>query len=162
MLPDNQYSGVYNPKAVINWSGQNVKGPYVVTLLNMFEDELEKFETPETSVKVDLSAPKFAKENAILIEVRSKADPKQASKRYSIKKLTPSEQENIKKLLGEVSKDITEANAMSKIVMANFYEMNNLFIDAITAYEEALQLAPDITEFQQQYEDFLIRNGLKK
>ena len=162
LLPENQYSGIYNSVAVINWDGAKVAGPYVVTLRNMFDDELAKIETPETNIKIDLSDAKYAAENAILVEVSSKADPKQASKQHLIKKLTPAEQEKVKKSLNEFGGEVQEQNAINKLLLASFYEQNNLLIDAITAYEDAIQLAPDVPDYRDGYEEFLLRNGLKK
>ncbi|MEQ8425383.1 MAG: hypothetical protein RIA63_11785, partial [Cyclobacteriaceae bacterium] len=46
-LPENQYSGVFSKKAIINWSAEKGGAPYVVTFKNMFDDELMKVETPE-------------------------------------------------------------------------------------------------------------------
>jgi hypothetical protein len=62
LLPENQYSGIYNTSAIINWDGSKVPGPYVVVLRNMFDDELTKIETPETSIQIDLSDPKYVNE----------------------------------------------------------------------------------------------------
>jgi cytochrome c-type biogenesis protein CcmH/NrfG len=45
--------------------------------------------------------------------------------------------------------------------LAGFYEENKLFIDAITAYEQAIKLAPDVPTYQEAYEEFLLRNKLK-
>jgi len=162
MLPENQHSGIYNNAAIINWEGTKVAGPYVVTLRNMFDDELAKFETPETSFQVDLTDPKFAKENAILVEVKSKADPKQVSKQHLIKKLTPADEERVKTSLNEIIGDIGEQTAMNKILLASFYEENNLFIDAIKAYEDAIKLAPDVDMYKEYYEEFLLRHGMKR
>jgi hypothetical protein len=162
MLPENQHSGIFSNIAVINWESTKVTGPYVVTLRNMFDDELGKIETPETSVQVDLSDAKYASENAILIEVSSKADSKQASKQHLIKKLTPAEQEKIKTSLTEIMGDVSEANALNKFILAGFFEQNDLFIDAIAAYEEAVKLAPDVPSYKEAYDEFLLRHGLKK
>jgi uncharacterized protein YdhG (YjbR/CyaY superfamily) len=161
MLPENQYSGIYNNTAVINWDGSQVAGPYVITLKNMFEDVLSKEETPETSYKIDLSNPKFANENAILIEVSQKADPKLVSRQHLIKKLSPAEQEKVQKLLSEVSGEVSEETPLNKLIQAGFYEENNLLIDAITSYEEAINLAPDVPTFKESYDEFLIRHALK-
>jgi uncharacterized protein HemY len=128
----------------------------------MFDDELAKFETPETSFQVDLTDPKFAKENAILVEVKSKADPKQVSKQHLIKKLTPADEERVKTSLNEIIGDIGEQTAMNKILLASFYEENNLFIDAIKAYEDAIKLAPDVDMYKEYYEEFLLRHGMKR
>lgn len=161
-LPENQYSGIYNSTAVINWDGSKVQGPYVVTLKNMFEDDLAKIETPETTLSIDLSDPKYATENAILVEISSKADPKQVSKQHLMRKLSPAEQEKVKKSLTEVMGEVAEQTALNKLILAGFYEENNLLIDAIVAYEEAIKLAPDVTTYQEAYDEFLVRHSLKK
>ena len=160
MLPQNQHSGIFNNKAIISWVGSD--GPYIATIRNMFDDELEQIETPESSFEIDLTDPKFSKENALLIEVKSKSDPRQVSKQHLIKKLAPADQENVKKSLGEIMGEVSEATALNKFILAGFYEENNLFIDAISAYEEAIRLAPDVTSYKEAYEDFLLRHGIKK
>jgi hypothetical protein len=162
MLPENQYSGIYNNSAIISWEGTKVPGPYVVTFRNMFDDELAKVETPETELQVDLTDSKFSKENAILIEVKSKADPKQASKQHLIKRLAPAEQESVKGSLKVIVDQLGEQTALNKLLLAGFYEENKLFIDAITAYEEAIKLAPDVPSYKEAYEEFLIRQGIKR
>jgi hypothetical protein len=162
LLPENQHSGIYNNVAVISWDGSKVAGPYVVTIKNMFEDQLTKAETPETSLQIDLSDPRFDNVSAILVEVSSKADPKQVSKQHMIKKLAPVEQEKVKKSLSEIIGEVTDQTALNKFILAGFYEENNLFIDAIAAYEEAVKLAPDVPSYKEAYEEFLLRHGLKR
>jgi hypothetical protein len=162
ILPQNQHSGIYNSTAIISWAGTKVAGPYVVTIRNMFDDELAQIETPETSYQVDLVDPKFAKENALLLEVKSKTDPTQVSKQHLIKKLAPAEQESVKKSLNEIMGEVQEPTALNKFILAGFYEENNLFIDAISAYEESIKLAPDVATYKDAYDDFLIRHGIKR
>lgn len=162
MLPQNQHSGIYNNIAIISWEGSKVSGPYVATIRNMFDDELDQIETPETSLQINLADEKLARENALLIEVRSKSDPNQASKQHLIKKLAPAEKENVKKSLNEIIGEVQEETALNKFILAGFYEENNLFIDAISAYEEAIKLAPEVTSYKEAYDDFLIRHGIKK
>jgi len=157
MLPDNQNAGMYNTKAVINWDGSKVQGPYVVTLKNMFEDRLDQFETPETTIEVDMS--KYSNETAILVDVASKANPKMGSKDYTIRKLSAADQEKVKIQLSEFSSEAEEETALNYFLLAAFYEDNKLLIDAITAYEQAVKLEP---AYRESYDEFLIRNGLKK
>jgi hypothetical protein len=147
---------------VINWDGSKVEGPYVVTIMDMFEDQLMKIETPETTLTIDLSAEKYAKENGILVLISSKADPKQNSKQHLIRKLSPAEQEKVKGSITGIMGEVSEETALNKLILAGFYEENNLIIDAIVAYEEALKLAPDVTSYREAYDDFLIRQNLKK
>jgi hypothetical protein len=128
----------------------------------MFDDVLAKVETNENSIEVDLGDAKYATENAILVEVSSKSDPKLVSQQHLIKKLTPSDQDKVKKNLNEIIGDVGEPTALNKLLLAGFYEQSDLFIDAISAYEEAIKLAPDVPYYKEAYEEFLLRHGLKK
>lgn len=162
MLPENQNAGVYNNEAVIRWDGSKVTGPYVVTLSNMFEEQLDKVETAETSIVINLNDPKFVNETGIFVVVRSKAVPNQVSKQHLIKKLSPDAYEKVKRSMNDIMGEVSEQTALNKFILAGFYEEQGLFIDAISAYEEVLKLAPDVTYYQEVYDDFLIRNGLKR
>jgi cytochrome c-type biogenesis protein CcmH/NrfG len=48
------------------------------------------------------------------------------------------------------------------LLVAGVYEQNNLLVDAGTAYLEAINLAPDVPQYKESYNDFVLRNGLKK
>lgn len=160
-LPENQYSGIYNNIAIINWEASKSGGPYTVLLKNMFDDELMKAETPETSLQIDLNDPKFANETAILVEVKSKSDSKSKSEQHLIKKLSQADHDRIKKSLAEINGDVQEETALNKFIMAGFYEENKLFIDAITSYEQAIKMAPDVPSYREAYDEFLLRNKFK-
>ena len=162
LLPENQHSGIYNSTAVINWDGSKVAGPYIIKLMNMYEEELAVVETPETTFQVDITDAKFANLTAILVEVSSKSDPKQMSTRHLIKKLPTAEIEKVKGSLNEIIGEVGEQTALNKYLLASFYENNNLFIDAISAYEEAVKLAPDVTFYREAYDEFLLRHGMMK
>jgi hypothetical protein len=79
-----------------------------------------------------------------------------------IKKLPPAEIEKVKVSLNEIIGDIAEQTALNKFILAGFYEENNLFIDAISAYEEAVKLAPDVPSYREAYDEFLLRHGMMR
>jgi len=160
-LPENQYSGIYNNIAIINWEASKTGGPYTVILKNMFDDELMKTETPETTVQVDLNDAKFANETAILVEVKSKSDSKSKSEQHLIKRLSQADHDRVKKELAEITGDVQEETALNKFILAGFYEENKLFIDAITSYEQAIKMAPDVPSYREAYDEFLLRNKFK-
>ncbi|HEY9007010.1 hypothetical protein [Ohtaekwangia sp.] len=162
MLPENQHADVYNNAIVISWETNKVEGPYVVVINNMFGEELSKVETPESSLHIDLSDAKYASENAVLVQVSSKADPNKKSAERLVKKLAPAQREKIKVSLGQIQGEVAEQTALNKFILASFYEENHLYIDAVAAYEEAIALAPDVASYKEAYEDFLIRNGIKR
>jgi hypothetical protein len=158
-MPENQNSSIYNSVAVVKWDGSKVAGPYVVKFLNIFEEEIFSVETPETSLEVDLRDSRFPNDQAYLLVVQSKQDAKQVSKQHMIKKLSKDDQEKVKVSLTEIMSDVQEENAVNKVTLAGFYEQNNLLIDAITAYEDAVRMEP---AYQEMYDEFLLRHQLKK
>ena len=161
MLPDAQSSGIFNSTAVVRWESGKTEGPFILTVRNFYEDELLKMETAEPVAVLDL-APYYVKENGVLIDVKAKNDPKAHSKAYTINKLSKSDQARIKQLLSEVTDATAEQTALNHYLMAGFYEENKLLVDAIAAYEEAIKLAPEVDMFKESYQEFLIRNGIKK
>jgi hypothetical protein len=161
-LPENQHSSIYNTVAIVNWESKSGnKGPFVVTVQNMFGDDMIIKETPETTFTLDLNDPKLANEQHFLVQVKNKADNKLISAQHLIKKVQTAEQQKIKTMLAEFVGEMNEETALNKFIMAGFYEDNQLFIDAITAYEEAIKMAPDVETYKEAYEEFLLRNRLK-
>ncbi|HMP99797.1 MAG TPA: hypothetical protein PKC24_08445 [Cyclobacteriaceae bacterium] len=161
-LPGNQDAGLYNTFAIVTWEDENpANRPYIVTLKSLFDDELLKIEANETNVKIDLSNPRFANENAILVSVHSKANPRVKSQDFILKKLSASHYATVKAGLAEILPELSEETALNKFLLAGFYEQNKLMVDALTAYREAINLAPDVPSYQEAYEDFLVRNRLK-
>jgi hypothetical protein len=159
---DKQPREVFNNKIDVNWEVASGDAPYLVTVKNMFDEELLRLETMEGKAKIDRSTPKLANESTLLIEVRSKTDRSKVSKTYTITKLSDARQESIKKSFGEMGSEASQETALNKFIMAGFYEENRLLIDAIAAYEEAIKLAPDVPTYKEAYEEFLYRNGLKE
>lgn len=160
LLPPSQFGDTFNPLVYIKWETK-VAGPYEVVATNMFGDELMKIETPENAIQINRNDPKFKNED-ILIEVRSKGDKKKTDKSYLLRRLSSERQNIIKKLIAEMGEDIQQETALNKFIMAGFYEENKLFVDAIGAYEEAIKLAPDVPTYKEAYEEYLLRNKLKK
>lgn len=161
-LPENQHSSIYNNVAIVNWeskTGNN--GPFIVSVRNMFGDEIILKETPETTFTVDMSDPKIANEQHLLLQVSKKSDGKLTSAEHLIKKIQPAEHQKIKTMMAEFIGEVSEETALNKFILAGFYEDNQLFIDAITAYEEAIKMAPDVETYREAYQEFLLRNRLR-
>lgn len=164
-LPDNQNSAIYNNTAVISWDTE-AAGPYVITVSNMASEELTTFEVAEKAASIDLKDAKY-KFNipgdpfsaGLIVQVKSKTDAKQGSKEYMIRALPSKDAEKVKESLNAIINEVTEPTAINKYYLAGFYEQNNLLIDAIAAYEEAVRLEPT---YQEYYDEFLLRHNLKR
>jgi hypothetical protein len=161
-LPKPEQAVVYNDDVIISWDGQAAAGPYVVTFKSLFDDELDKVETPQNSISINLDDSNFANEDNIIVEVASTINKNKISDRYTLKKLSKADKERINSALSEIENPTSEPTALNKLLIAGFYEQNNLLIDAATAYLEAIKLAPDVPQYQEAYNDFLLRNALKK
>ena len=118
--------------------------------------------TDENKVSIKLDDSNFTNEDNIIVEVASAANKNKVSDRYTLKKLSKADKERINNALSEIENPTAEPTALNKLLIAGFYEQNSLLIDASTAYLQAITLAPDVPQYQEAYNDFLLRNALKK
>jgi hypothetical protein len=161
-IPQNpQQPLVFNNKIILSWEGGKTSGPYVVYFKSLFDDELAKIETSGNTLEIDLDANNFLNEDNIVVQVFSTSTPPKSSEKYNLKRLSKADKERVRNALSEISESLQEETALNKILLAGFYEKNNLLIDAATAHLEAIQLAPDVPAFQEGFNAFLLRNGLK-
>jgi hypothetical protein len=127
----------------------------------MFGDELDQYEVRDTTLLINLHAPKLANEDNILVAVSSRNDSERASESFMLKKLSAADKIRIKSSLSDVAELTEEETALNKLYLASFFEHNTLLIDAATAYQQAITLAPDVPFFVRAFNDFLTRNGLR-
>jgi hypothetical protein len=161
-LPKPEQAVVYNNNVIIRWDTETAPGPYIVTFKSMFDDELDRKETSDNSISIRLNDPNFTNEDNIIVEVSSSSNKSKISDKYTLKRISKADTERIKNALREIENTTSESNAINKLLIAGFYEENNLLIDASSAYIEAMQLAPDVPQYKEAYNDFLLRNGLRK
>ena len=160
-LPGSEKADLYGDKIGLQWTGEEIPGPYQIIFTNLMDDNLAKFETSDNQLTVSLSEGLLKNEPVIKVKVVSKANPGQGSKDYIIKKLRTEDREKFTKSISEFSSSLDQESALSKYIMAGFYEQNFLLNDAITAYQEAIKLAPDVPVYQEAYVDFLKRLGFE-
>jgi len=154
---------VYGNNVTINWDEDKEKSikPYVVVFKSMFGDELNKIETNDHYVVVNLDDKNFVNEDNIIVTVYSKTDQSKTSEDYTLKRLSKADKERIKALLDEIPKDLWEPTALNKFYIGGIFEQNGLLIDATAHFLEATRLAPDVTDYKDDYDAFLIRHNIK-
>lgn len=157
-LPE-EHQSIFGQTVPLRWNSP-VQGPFVVTVRNMFDELLAQYETPEKYMEIDLSDPKFG-EGPILIQVAPKDDPTLACSARFVQHVESAKKQEVQNALAEAGAFITEETAVSKLYLAGFYETHGLVIDAIAAYEDAIKLAPEVTDYVESYEDFLLRHGIR-
>jgi hypothetical protein len=155
------YTVVYGENVIITWDKQDMKGPFTVTFSNPFGDDLKAVESQTNSVAIDLSDRDFQYEDNILIKIVSKTDRKESPDQLMIKRLSKADKERVKKQLDELWTSTEEETALNKLILAGFFESQNLLIDASTAYQQAIELAPNVPEYEEYYLNFITRTGIK-
>ncbi len=157
----NAIAEVYGEKTIVRWDSADAGQVYKVTLKNMFEDTILEIETNQSSVELDMTDEKIAKENVLLIEVVDKNDQTAKPKAKAIRKLNADKTTAVRTQLENLMEGVEDENALNKFILAGFFEENGLLADALTSYEEAIGLAPEVDTFREAYEEFLYRNGMK-
>ncbi|HYG02295.1 MAG TPA: hypothetical protein VD927_07605 [Chryseosolibacter sp.] len=160
-LPSSEHAILFGDKVILDWERDSAITTYVVSLKSIFGDDLMTTET-STNLIIDLSDPKFAEEDNIMVEVYPKGQPEKApDPAFVLKKLSKADKDRIKAQLSQIADINNDQSALGKLIMAGFYEENKLLIDAATAYQEAIALAPEVEQYKEDYNSFLIRNAIK-
>ncbi|MEM7109478.1 MAG: hypothetical protein AAF519_14730 [Bacteroidota bacterium] len=155
-------SEIYGDKALIQWDSSEIANTYKVTIKNMFEDTLLVVETNENGIEVDMTDEKLAKENVLLIEVADGTDPTRKTDAKAVRRLSEDKTVLVKNQLDALMEGVEDVTALNKFILAGFFEENNLLADALTAYQEAIDMAPQVDTFKEAYEEFLYRNAMLK
>lgn len=153
---------VYSPEVVLRWVDQEqIPDDYEVVFKNMFDEVLMVEDATDTKLWLDFSRDPIASERLLIVSVQKKNQKDIQSSSYGIKQMTPDESELIEQELQELKLVFAgEESALDKLILASFYEQNNLLADALTYYEYAVELSPEVEAFQTAYDQFIFRNGL--
>ncbi|HCX23068.1 MAG TPA: hypothetical protein DHN29_14205 [Cytophagales bacterium] len=150
--------------AILRWDapeGMEEGDLYVVKIENIFNEEIFAEETDKTSIELDFADEALAYDMGLyLVKIYKKGDEEIASSEIGIKKVKSSDKVEIQESLANLKSEVSEDSPLNKIIYASFYEENGLILDALTKYEEAIKMSPEIQDFQELYENFLIKNGL--
>lgn len=160
-LPGSETASLFGDKMGIQWSSEEVTGPYEVVFTSLLEDELARFETSENQIMVDMNSGNLKDQYEVLVKVVSKSNRSKGSKDYIIKKMRPADREKLAKSWDEVKATAQDETALNKYILAGYYEENLLIMDALTAYQEAIKLAPDVALYTDSYREFLTRLGFE-
>lgn len=153
---------VYSPEVVLRWKDQEaLTDDYEVVFKNMFDEVLMVKDADDTKLWLDFEQEPIASERLLIVSVQKKLHKEVQSSSYGIKHMTPDESAQIEQELKELKLVFSgEENALDKLILASFYEQNNLLADALTNYEYAITLAPNVEAFHDAYDQFVFRNGL--
>lgn len=156
---------VYNPQVMIKWDAAgDDNATYVVKLKDLFEQTIMVAETNETNYTIDFNDSKLSNaivENLVIVNVSVKGDEDIRSKDAAIERFSSDASSSFEVELKDLKENLGDQSSINNLILAEFYEENNLLLDALTSYEYAIKMSPDVEYFKEAYDEFLIRTGLK-
>ncbi len=159
-----QSVSVLNNSTIIRWEPVKENAIYTISLKNLFEEKILVAETSDSFYTIDFDNEEIKSaivENLIIVNVSLKDDESVSSKNAAIELMTTEDAKTYKVELSGLEANIGSESSINNLILAEFYEEKGLVLDAITSYENAVKLSPDVEYFQEAYDEFLIRNGLK-
>lgn len=151
-------SNIIESELAFFWRKADGVKSYKFTVYDRFDREVFSKVTDDTTLKVNLYSYNLEKEVYYFWNVSSADNPKVKSEDCAFLLLADTKVANIKDQLAKITKETgPEESALNKIVLASFYEENNLYFDALKCYQNAVRIVPDVEEYQKLYQVFLYK-----
>jgi len=148
---------VVHSKVHLRWKSINEYNEYVVTVKGIFDDVLARIDVKGVYTILDLNDEALSNEQTFVIVVSVKGDESIRSGDHIINRLND---EDLQQMI-PTPEENNVITSMDLIVLASYYEINNLLIDASNFYSEAMLKSPDVEDFKKIYDSFISRHGLK-
>jgi hypothetical protein len=150
----------FSSQALVRWQNLGEGKTYVVTISDMLDDVLLKKETTATSLLLDFNEPAFkGAEGAVQVLVALKDDPTINSgfdmDGYIIRFPKKEAKEKVAQEVKSIVPDFDNTSALHHFILAGYFESNKQLVDALTHYDMAVSIAPDVEFYQEAYNDFL-------
>ncbi|MFQ3576340.1 MAG: hypothetical protein SNJ77_07890 [Cytophagales bacterium] len=139
------------------WISHKEANSYVVTVNNMFEEQVMKFETKDTTAIVDFSKLDLGDDKSIIWNVAVKGKEKIKSEDHKVRLI---ESKDLNNKIAELKSETSEETALNQLIRAIFYSQNEMFNEAKASYETAIKLAPEVSEFKRMYKSYLESHNL--
>ncbi|MEP1093841.1 MAG: hypothetical protein ABJG78_01960 [Cyclobacteriaceae bacterium] len=155
---------VIGDNAIIGWDSPEgiEQNEYVVTVKNIFDEEIYKEEVAGNAINLDFNNPELKNDEGLyILTVKAKENLEVTSGAIGIKKLKGEDASQYSEGIGALQSEVAEDGPLGKIIYASFYEENGLILDALTKMQEAIDLSPDVEDFEELRKDILERNGIK-
>ena len=155
---------VIGDNVIVTWDSPEGmdENAFVVTVKNIFDEEIYKSETSSNSVNLDFTTEQLKNDEGLyILTVRAKENLDVKSGDIGIKRLTGSDAAQYQEGLTSLQSEVSDDSPLSKVIYASYFEESGLILDALTQMELAIQANPDITDFVELKKDILERSGIK-
>ena len=153
---------VLGKEAFISWyvndSEPEVIKKYKLSIHDEFGEFLDEYIVEGNSTFLNLYTEKLKEHRMLTYKIIALADPTFISDKQLFFKMSQKASKNYDdyEILSEGE------TALDKIILAKFFEEKGLVVDAMTAYQQAMSLAPEVEAYHKLYDDFLKRAKIMK
>jgi len=148
---------LYGDKIALEWANESEFS--IIRVMNMFEDVLLEEHVQGKRHMVDLTAQNMKEEDILMVKVFQENDVE--SKAVAIKRIDVEEKARHAENLDALTTNISNS-ALLELIKAAYFEDNRLLADAFTSYVNAMLLEPDVQDYRDAYNEFLVRHKLLK
>jgi hypothetical protein len=145
---------VLKDKLELSWIPVEEEKNYIVTLTNLFQDTIFTQKVHGNAVTIDLTKFTFEKDKIYKWTIEGVGLGTDFSPRV-IRAMEEKEEKELSEEIRLVKAELKEETALNKFVLANIYAEKNLLIEAISSYQAAIKLAPEVEAYKIAYGKFL-------
>lgn len=158
---------IYSDMITLRWIDSTGRANgYVVTFKNIFDEEIKSFETTESKLDVDMTDTDLSSAidegGVIIASIKAKNDASLESKEVGIKRVSEEDKAVIDGEVAALTSEVDMDSPLANLILASYYEDKGYKLDALTQYEAAISKSPEVTDFKDLYESFLVNNKLVK
>ncbi len=154
---------VFNSEFVLAWKPPDgmEDSNYLIQIMDWFGEPVFQVSTDDTRTIIDLNRSEFrGQDQDLVIIVYLEASPDIKSAEYALTAISDERKANLNIELNSYSAGFDDESPMDQILLAAFFETNDLIVDATYYYHKAMDLALEVEDIRNLYLNFLRRNNL--
>jgi hypothetical protein len=152
---------VFESELLVVWQQPDEVQNYIVTIKNHRDEVISQKRVKGNKYKLSFDQAPLKDLKLMTINITADDNSKFTSKDYGINRISAEQKRDLEKEYSSLKKVARSENVVDKLLIATFFEENELLGDAINYYDQALALSPDVNGFDRLYNNFLYRNNLK-
>ena len=156
---------ILSNNAFLRWKapdGAAEGAEYKVSIENIFDEVIYNGTTKDNFINLDFG--QIENETGLyLVTIATTVNGEEVkSDRIGIKRVDADERGDLVANYEALKEEVSDESPLDKLVYASFFEENGMVLDALTKYEEAIQMSPEVEDFKALYDAFLIEANLKE
>jgi len=158
VIEQKKINRVYGDNAIIRWVASENVSSYTVKILSIFGDILSTIETTNELIELNFDDPALNNERLLSVKVESN-EPQISSLTYQIQRISNADDVS---QITEALNEFSDESSTHALMLALFYEERGLYLNALTQYERAAGLSPDVEIYGKLRNQFIISSKLNR